>query len=150
MWRSRRAHRIVQAVLLCAAITPVLVPWLEARPSTSALGAALRAGYGLQCHQRMARTFSWMGQALPICARCFGIYVGLGLAALVGRPRLRPDPLKAWYVVGVLFVVADVASEWVGLRPPSAWLRALTGAFLSYGIAIGILSAVRPRIVELQ
>jgi uncharacterized membrane protein len=135
----------VRLVLLLAAVAPLLVPLFERYCPTSSIGLVLRRLYGLQCHQRAARTFTLGGSALPVCARCLGIYLGLGLAALVGRPRLRADPFKAWLVIGSLLMALDVATEWVELRPPSAWFRAATGAFLAYGIALAILAGLRPR-----
>jgi uncharacterized membrane protein len=143
--RSRRLSAIARTLLLMAAITPLLVPLFERFEPTHAMGVVLRRAYGFQCHQRAARTLALGGVALPICARCLGIYLGLGLAALVGRPRLRADPFKAWILIGSVVMAVDVATEWVGLRPPSAWFRAATGALLAYGIALAILLTLRRR-----
>lgn len=135
--------RIATATFLLAAVLPWVTVLLEQIPSGHGLARGLRFLYGFQCHQREPRSFRWLGETLPVCMRCTGIYFGLGLAVLVGRPRLRPDPFKAWLLVGALFVFLDVATEYVGLRPPSAILRFLTGAFLSYGIALLLLSLLR-------
>lgn len=132
-------------MLIGAALLPILVPLLERTQSTLAVGRFIFGIYGLQCHQRAGRSFSLLGAVLPVCARCFGIYLGLGLAAWVGRPRLRANAYKAWILIGSVLLLVDVASEWVGLRPGSAWVRAATGAFLAYGVALAILDAVRPR-----
>jgi uncharacterized membrane protein len=143
--RSKGLLRIFRAVLILAAILPPLVLLLEYFQPTHAIGRVLRGLYGFQCHQRATRSLALGDVALPICARCLGIYLGMGLAALVGRPRLRPDPFKVWILVGVLLVAVDVATEAVRLRPASAWFRTATGAFLAYGIALAILGSVRPR-----
>jgi len=143
--RAQRSYVLARSVFVAAAVIPFVVPWLERWPSSVTVASALRAIYGLQCHQRVSRGFVVWGAALPVCARCLGIYAGLGLAALIGRPRLRPDPFKAWFLIGGLLLLVDVATEWVRLRPPAAWLRAATGAFLSYGIGLAILLALRPQ-----
>jgi uncharacterized membrane protein len=138
-WRVR----LVTATFLIAAGLPWVTVLLEQFPGSRPLAEGLRYLYGFQCHQRSLRSFSWLGAALPVCARCTGIYFGLGLAGWVGRPRLRPDPYKAWLLVGAMVVFLDVATEYVGLRPPSTTLRFLTGAFLSYGIALFLLSVLK-------
>lgn len=139
----RRWVRVTSGVLLLLAILPWLTALLAHASAGRGIANGLRWLYGFQCHQRAGRSLSLAGQILPVCARCTGIYLGLGLAVLVGRPRLRPDPFKAWFLVGALFILLDVATEWVGLRPPSAGFRALTGAFLSYGIALALLQALK-------
>lgn len=152
MWldglRPRRSHRLLLALrvsFVLAALLPLVAPLLECSSGTAELGAAVRSLYALQCHQRVGRSFHFWSAALPVCARCYGIYLGLGLAALVGRPRLRPDAYKAWIVVGAVVVLVDVASEWVGLRAANAWFRLANGGLVAYGIALGMLQAVRPR-----
>jgi len=143
--RSRPLVAAIRALFVVAAIVPLLAPLLESVAWSAPLGAVLRALYSLQCHQRVGRSFTIFGATLPVCARCYGIYFGLGLAGLVGRPRLRIDAYKAWILVGAVVVVLDVATEWLGLRPANAWVRVGTGGALAYGIALAILESVRPR-----
>lgn len=143
--RSQRLIRSVRTFLIAAAFLPLAVPLLESTDATRWIGQALRRLYGLQCHQRIGRSFAIVGIVLPVCARCYGIYLGLGLAGLFGRPRLRANAYKAWILIGSVLLLVDVASEWVGLRPESAWIRTSTGALLAYGIALAMLEAVRPR-----
>lgn len=125
------------------------MPWLTCllanSPPLTSLSDALRMLYSLQCHQREARSFACAGQLLPVCARCLGIYAGLGFAAMVGRPRLRTGAFKTWLLVGALTLALDVATELVKLRPPSAGFRAFTGALLAYGIGLSILQALEAR-----
>ena len=80
---------------------------------------------------------------LPVCSRCFGIYAGLGLGALVLRPRLRVWPLRIWVTFGVLLMLADVFTEALGWRPPLAWLRAATGVLLAYPVGATLVWAAR-------
>lgn len=135
----------MRSILIVAAVLPLIVPLLESTDGTREIGEVLRRVYGLQCHQRVGRSFAILGNFLPVCARCYGIYLGLGLAGMFGRPRLRPNAHKAWILIGSVLLLVDVASEWVGLRPENAWIRTSTGALLAYGIALAMLEAVRPR-----
>ncbi|MGC4065764.1 MAG: DUF2085 domain-containing protein [Polyangiaceae bacterium] len=117
-----------------------LLPWLTVLlrriPLMHRSSLVLERLYGLQCHQRLGRSFVIWGEHLPVCARCTGVYLGLGLAVWIGRPRLRLDALKAWMLASALLLVADVASELVGLRPANALFRAFTGVLLAYGIGL--------------
>jgi uncharacterized membrane protein len=138
-----------RATLVGVAFTTLaLLPWitvlLRLHPLTQPASLLLERLYGLQCHQRLDRTFAVLGEPLPVCARCSGVYLGLGLAVWVGRPRLRLDALKAWMLAAGLVLVADVASEAVGLRPASALFRAFTGAAFAYGIGLVVWQWARP------
>lgn len=133
--------------LIAAFVLLSLLPWVTAAlaslPHAQGLVSALTSLYGLQCHQRSDRAFSLLGHELPVCARCTGLYLGLGLSALVGRPRLRPDLFKVWFLVGGLVLLLDVLTEQVAMRPPSDWFRAATGALLSYAVGLVLLLAAR-------
>lgn len=39
--------------------------------------------FGFFCHQNPERSLHLAGMALPLCARCFGLYAGFGLAGLL-------------------------------------------------------------------
>lgn len=49
------------------------------------------------CHQRPERSFFWMGQQLPVCARCTGLYASAAVAML------------AWWAVRLLSHSAPIA-----------------------------------------
>ncbi|MBN2876500.1 MAG: DUF2085 domain-containing protein [Bacilli bacterium] len=51
------------------------------------------------CHQKIERTLLIFGKALPLCARCTGIYVGALMSLLITRWNFLP-----WYVI-VLFAI---------------------------------------------
>jgi len=144
--RSRWRFTVARWLMLGLGILPILVPLIEQLPRARSLGVGMRWLYGLQCHQRMARSLTLGGNhSFPVCARCLGIYCGLALCAWLLRPRWRQDLHKAWILIGVVLVTLDVATEWVGLRPESAALRFLTGANLAYAIGISALRALAPR-----
>lgn len=143
--RSHGALRVARGIMIGLALLPIAVPLCEAWRPTHIFGTLLRSLYGLQCHQRAIRSLAWFCLPLPVCARCFGIYSGIGLAGLVCRPRLRMDAYKAWMLIGATLVTMDVASEWLQLRPANAGFRFVVGALLAYGTSLAILESLRPR-----
>ena len=44
---------------------------------------------GVVCHQRPERSFHPGGVQMPVCARCFGLYLGAGLGVLAAGVRRR-------------------------------------------------------------
>ncbi|MEP7357390.1 MAG: DUF2085 domain-containing protein, partial [Anaerolineales bacterium] len=54
------------------------------------LGKANAIGYAI-CHRIVSHSFLIAGEAMPLCARCTGIYLGalLGLTAMGGMGRSR-------------------------------------------------------------
>ena len=46
---------------------------------------------GVVCHQRPERSFHPGGVQMPVCARCFGLYLGAGLGVLAAGVRRRGD-----------------------------------------------------------
>ena len=78
------------------------------------------------CHQLADRSFSLRGRQVPLCARCFGIFVG---ALLI-----------PFYVLDLRFAIAliaamvlDGSTQALKLRTSSNWLRFVTGL----GFALG-------------
>jgi uncharacterized membrane protein len=131
----------VRGLLVFGGIAPFLPAWTEGVPGLAALGRALDAWFSFQCHREDARALV----ASSVCARCLGIYVGLALGALVGRPRLRPAWHIAWLVLAAAALLADVFTEALGWRPPSALLRFMTGLGLAYSASVSVVTAFRTR-----
>ena len=75
--------------------------------------------------------------------RRLGIYVGLGLGALVGKPRWRTPWLELWLAAAVVAMLADVLSEALGWRPAWAPLRLATGLALSYPAGVLVVGVLR-------
>lgn len=118
--------------LVCVAVVAAPLLAASAQPAAAALIYMLLAPL---CHQARERSFLLLGFPLAVCARCTGIYLGVwleALSALMGKALL---PSRRWTIVALGPLVADVATELAGLRPPLAWLRFLTG-FLA-GVAGG-------------
>jgi uncharacterized membrane protein len=127
----------------------VLLAWLLASPA-GLLGKADAIGYAV-CHRIDLRSFHLGARALPLCARCTGIYLGAVLALVgyqaAGRGRAGAFPgravLGAFLVFGGLFAVDGVNSYLTffpgmpHLYEPSNVLRLATG--LLAGVAVGTL-----------
>jgi uncharacterized membrane protein len=138
MNRGPRLATLVRGVLVLAAVAPFLPALFHGVPLLAGFAPLLDAWFSLQCERDPARGVS----GIAVCTRCLGIYVGLGLGALIARPRLRLGWLQLWIAGAALLLLADVLSEAHGLRPASASLRMFTGLLLAYPIALVILLAV--------
>jgi uncharacterized membrane protein len=129
------------AVLASSALWPLLPLLTKYLPASAPLERAASLWFDLHCQRDPARTLSLFGVPLAVCARCSGIYFGLGAGALVRRPRLTPRGLRLWVLVSAAFMLLDVALEARGLHRPWALLRVLTGVLLSYPVGAGLAEA---------
>ncbi len=138
-----RLGGVVRVLLILAGLSPWLpllaarVPWLEP------LARIPEMWFQLQCHREPARSLFISSEQLPVCARCFGIYSGMALGALVMRPRLGRAALTLCVGLAVLVMLLDVLTEALSMRPESALLRVLTGMFLSWPIAVELVVFAR-------
>ncbi|MBN1785672.1 MAG: DUF2085 domain-containing protein [Candidatus Methanofastidiosa archaeon] len=101
--------------------------------------------YRVVCHQKAERSLFLFGEKMAVCARCFGIYVGL-LIGTVAIPiygkieKIRvPDYRLA--LLSLVPLAIDGFSQLSGLRESSNELRLLTGflfglMFISYFIPL--------------
>jgi uncharacterized membrane protein len=138
MIRGQRLASFVRGVLVFAAVAPFLPELFQGIPLLAGFARLLDTWFSLQCERDPARSFP----GIAVCARCLGIYLGLGLGALIARPRPRLGWLQLWIAGAALLLLADVLSEAHGLRPASVSLRMFTGLLLAYPIALVILRAV--------
>jgi uncharacterized membrane protein len=133
----------VRALLVLIGLSPGFPLLLRDVAGLRYLGQLCEAWFRFQCHRDPERSLVWLGEQLPVCSRCFGIYAGLGLGALLLRPRLGLWPLRIWVLCAVLLMLADVASESAGLRPGFAWLRVASGVLLAYPVGSSLVWAAR-------
>jgi hypothetical protein len=119
--------------------------------------AAYSVGH-LICHQLPARSFHLWGAALPVCARCSGIYVGAAIAALVRASRFGGQAQDRGLLSGLsaaarrakadghagprivlllafLPTAATLVFEWTTGLTPANWIRALAGIPLGVAVA---------------
>lgn len=113
-------------------------------PPSAALERALGAWFDVHCQRDPTRTPDLLGLPLAVCARCSGIYFGLGWGALFRRPRLTPPALRLWVAVASVLMLTDVVLERFGVH--SAWTaaRLLTGVLLAYPVGAGLGNALSP------
>lgn len=90
------------------------------------------------CHQLPQRSVALGGVFLPVCARCFGIYVGVALGMLASFfPRLLPGFFrsKTALIVFVSPMILDgVAQTILELGESSNTSRIATGFFFGFGL----------------
>ena len=138
------------AILAATALAIVLVYLLA--PPHGVLDQADHAAYAV-CHRIPARSFTFAGRSLPLCARCSGTYLGAlaGLIVFACRGRWRAAVLPAPAILAVLgaFLLAwavDGFNSFLTLIPglpflyePHNLLRLITGTLEGLVIAAILL-----------
>lgn len=139
-WRAPALLALSAVALLpllpvLGALSPALVP----------LERLADGWFDLHCHRDPARTPQLFGVPLAVCARCSGIYFGLGLGAALRWPSLTPPQIRGWVLAAATLMVGDVLLEARGIHGPWPSLRLLTGLALAYpvGNALGALASRR-------
>ena len=138
-------HRRAAAGLTLAALLWVCV--LVASPiaisrSTLTLPATLvYAASSRICHQRPERSFHLAGVQLPVCARCFGLYLSgaIGAAVVWGSRRRAGNGARAALAMAALPTAVTWGLEVAGVAGFSNMTRAV--AAVPLGIAAGWLLA---------
>ena len=140
---------LVGSVVWAAAIP--LAAYAASRPSAAssvyAFALTVYAIGHVICHQLPARTFHLWMVALPVCARCTGIYVGAAVAAVsiaAARRRRRAEARSAKadprVVLAIAFAptAATLVFEWTTGITPANWIRAFAGLPLGAAVAWAI------------
>jgi uncharacterized membrane protein len=130
--------------LTCAAVAwlalVLTAPVAMSRGSLPVVTLAVYHAGSLVCHQRPERSFHLAGVQLPVCARCFGLYLagasGLSVAWR-SRRRFCAGAVRALLALAALPIVTTVALEWLGAIETSNLQRMLTG--LPLGFAAGVV-----------
>lgn len=133
----RRLVAVARALIVLIGLSP-FAPRLLADLGASAVAVALDAWFRFQCERDPLRMLA----AGAVCARCLGLYVGLGAGGLVARPRLGGRRLELWLALATLAMLADVGSESLGWRPAWAPLRLATGLLLGYPAGVALIAAL--------
>jgi uncharacterized membrane protein len=144
-------HRLPWKGGLFLAVGLLIFGWLFSTPpgfwgKTDAIGYAV-------CHRIESRSFHIGDRALPLCARCSGMYLGamLGLVfhLLLGKKKTGMPTLSIMVSLGFLvlaFGVDGVNSYlhffpgFTGIYEPQNWLRLVTGM----GMGLVIISFLYP------
>lgn len=137
-----------------AASAVVWVLLLGAAPLLPGYAAAALYGVGsFICHQIPERSFHLAGFQLPVCARCFGLYFGAAVGALVyvptsrrGRPGLAAlvatGAAKPTLVIAAAPTVVTVFLEMAGLWSPGNVTRAVAALPAGAAAAFVVMSAL--------
>jgi uncharacterized membrane protein len=131
----------LRALLVVIGMFPFLPGLFAGVPGLAVVGRGIDAWLDLQCGRDPTRMLA-VGAA---CARCLGIYVGLGLGALLVRPRIPVGTLFRLALVGLALLAVDVGSEAFLDRPAWAPLRVATGLAFGYPVGVLLVLAFGPR-----
>jgi uncharacterized membrane protein len=136
----------VPRLLLILLAIGVLLVWLIYTPH-GLLGKADAVGYAI-CHRIDLRSFHLGDRALPMCARCTGMYLGSSVAFLflAARGRALAGQFPRRWILAVFCVLAaafavDGLNSYLTFFPgaphlyvPNNTLRLLTGTGLGLGL----------------
>jgi uncharacterized membrane protein len=107
-------------------------PWLaEGAPAMRKWASGITLFFSPLCHQESPRCWHMGENAMPVCARCLGIYLGFffGTAALSFLKKWKGvAPPRHWLIFMVLPTGIEFFLELLGLYDGSKILRTLTGA----------------------
>lgn len=91
--------------------------------------------FSLICHQNPERSYYFMGEKLPVCVRCLGIYAGFLLGLLLypafknpGEKRIPKTKFALIFFIPIFF---DGISQILGLYNSPHYVRLLTGILAS-------------------
>lgn len=133
LWR--RAAVLVVASMALWPLAPLLAThW----PLTRSSCQLLDKWFELQCERDPARSLHLFGTQLGVCARCSGIYWGLGFGALLGWPRLGAKSLRLWVLSAALLMLLDIELEARALHGAWPTARVLSGVLLGLPVGAGL------------
>jgi uncharacterized membrane protein len=141
---GRAARLLGFGLLVSVALWPLLPLASRYWPASAAAERLFDVWFDAHCQRDPARTPWLFGVPLAVCARCSGIYFGLGGGALLRQPRLTPRALRLWVAVGAALMLADVALERFGAHGAWSAVRLLTGVLLAYPVGAGLGAALWP------
>jgi uncharacterized membrane protein len=146
--RWRRARGAWVAAVGCVAVLLALIvaaPLLRAGGASSS-AAAVYGVFALACHQMDERSFHLLGFKLAVCARCFGLYVGVLAGALLYplvRPLVRRDlPARAWLIAAAVPTSIDFALGFFRVWENTHASRFLTASLLGVVVAFYFVPGV--------
>ena len=136
----------ISAIVFVAVASGIL---LIAVAATLAIAAGapegIRLPFLLICHGIESRSPFIAGEAMPICFRCTGIYVGMLLGIGMGVPAVRwgRAPFPGWGVwVLAAPLIIDGVTQVAGLRESTNDLRVVTGLVAGAGFLLWAITNV--------
>jgi uncharacterized membrane protein len=137
-------------VVLFLSFIGLVVFWLGWTPA-GFWGKLDSIGYAV-CHRIAERSYFFIGEQMPLCSRCTGMYLGAmtGLIYLFSQPRKASFPSKKILILllglFLLFAIDGINSTLhffpgvEGLYTPQNWLRLLTGSGMGMIIAVMLVT----------
>lgn len=142
--RLGRNARVAGTAFLCIPLlilgASVLCSWAIAHGASPEWRIAFR----VFCHGIPDRCFVLWGVAMPICARCTAIYIGLfvGLIAFAMMPWMREEPLRVVMFASIVPLAIDGITQLIHLRESTNTLRFGTGLIAGLAFGMWVLSAI--------
>lgn len=138
-------HRAVGLFVRTAGAALAVLPFLPpifARLGKDALAARFDAIWEGACHRMPERTLSFLGTPLPICSRCLGLFVGLGLGLAIAKPYFGLRWLRIVVSIAATLLFVELTTQDLGWHPVWHATRLLTGFACAFpiGAAIGHLA----------
>jgi len=130
-------------LVIVAVGVPILLVGLAAGSSWE-FGAGLRALFADLCHQVPERCLTLADGPMGLCARCAGLYLGLGMGHGWFLWR-ETGEAAAWrgLILGGAVLFAEWALGWVVGWESGVWVRAATGWGAGFGCAWFTLQGLR-------
>ncbi|WP_434043490.1 MULTISPECIES: DUF2085 domain-containing protein [Sorangium] len=142
------AHSLLRAArcaLVLLGALPWCIPLARSRLPLGELGAALDRFFVPMCHRMPERSLAIEGVLMPLCSRCAGIFAGVAAGAAIARPRLAMTAWRPILIALSAMMVADVATQDLGLRPVWHATRLATGLAFGYAVAAAFLTRLARR-----
>lgn len=143
---------------LAAALTVGAIIWVTALVGAAATRRTTTASalvYNLAsvvCHQRPERSFTLNRHQIPVCARCFALYVAGALAAAAawfGR-RTAPKRSRELLLIAALPTAFTIPIEWLGVSALSNVIRASAAVPLGAAAGWTFVRALRSEAQEVR
>jgi len=110
------------------------------------IAALIRFFFTPICHQMESRSFHLAGHALPVCARCTGIYsgfmIGILTIILAGRFWKVRHPTRSFLFFGLAISGLEAILSFLNVFSSTLLTRSITGAVLGIIIAFFVMAAL--------
>jgi uncharacterized membrane protein len=140
----KRDTRIVQVVVGAVPVAILAASLFCSWAIAEGASTQWRVLFRIMCHGRPERCLEVFDVAMPICARCVGVYAGLfaGLAAFPAFRFLREQALRVMVAAALMPLALDGLTQLSGLRESTNPLRIATGVVAGFAFGLWTLSAV--------
>jgi len=95
------------------------------------------------CHQKVDRCFKIKGKTMPICSRCFGVYLFIFIGFVFSIVFKIATNLTKIKILGLIMLFAfplfiDGITQSIKLRESTNLLRFITGSLAGLSLGIGL------------